>query len=357
MNRPSMSLAKVRAARAQEEEAALKKKVAADRRRETRERNEMLAIEHKMAEVRAERQQSAYPQLDDKSLINEVHKRMIAARKATSKEKALHLHTKKMERLAAIGHIEYKPAVSGNVFMSNDLARAAQDLTLKEKRLVMLAAAKLSTECWDPEQKTVKVDLTGYQVKLTAKEISESLRITYNAAYETLESVTTLFDRVVKFRNTEKGTGVQYARWVISRSAVADGEVSIDFHPDIIPHLANLKRRFTLYSILDCDFDKYCTWRLFDMLMSWRSDQFMAVSAEDIKAAMDIDPEDKTSIYNRDFGAFMRIYIEPAVKEINEKFKHHPLKMLVRCSKLISGRKITGLQFSFDIAEKMPRVM
>lgn len=209
---------------------------------------------------------------------------------------------------------------------SNSLTRAAYNLSLDEKRLLMLAVTKLHHS--PGELQLVAISSTEY-----AKQYALNQTIASQALKEAADNLWTRM--IVSSDNTKY-------RWIITR-AYHDGVIGLEFHPRVLTHLTQLKNQFT-YSFLNraADFKLMYTWRLFELIIRFKKAGYLRVDLDEFKATLDIP-----SAYDKDFGKIRQKVIHPAVSEIREKdglnIHWQPVK---------TGRKVTAIEFTFPVEQQ-----
>jgi plasmid replication initiation protein len=217
------------------------------------------------------------------------------------------------------------------VNMSNALTRAAQNLTLAEKRLVMLAVSKLdSTQPATPQSMIVTV---------TAEEFAREFDVSMDTAYDELQSAgKQLFPRYISF-HWDAGANLTHMHWV-GRATYKDkeGKIELAFWHELAPQLFDLNGLFTSYRLSRVSaLRSFYSWRLFDLLMQFRKTGWLKIPIADFCHAVEA-PER----YRKDSGQLRRAVIEPAVKEIREK---DGLDLTWEAIK--AGRKVVMLEFKF----------
>lgn len=212
------------------------------------------------------------------------------------------------------------------VTMSNALTRSAYTLSLSEKRLLMLAVTKLNGHSDDVQL-----------LEIMANEYADFYSLNQKGAYRTLKNATdNLWARTLV---TDDGT--KY-RWIIT-SKYESGLIELEFHPRIKPHLVQLKDKFTQYFLeRAADFKLMYTWRLFELVMQFKTTGYLNIGIDDFKKILDVP---KT--YSKDFGKIREKVIKPAINEIKEK---DGLEIKYTVNK--TGRKVTGLEFKFPVEQQ-----
>lgn len=209
------------------------------------------------------------------------------------------------------------------VKVSNALNSSSYTLSLPEKRLLMLAIANLDRET------------ESGMIQLLASDYADFYSLNRAGTYRTLKNATEkLWTRTLV---TEDGT--KY-RWIITSKYNEGGAIELEFHPKLKPHLLQLKNNFTQYFLhRAADFKLMYSWRLFELLIQFKSTGFLTIELDDFKKSLDIP-----KAYNRDFGKIREKVIEPAIKEIREKDG-----LAVKWEAIKTGRKVTSLKFTFPV--------
>ena len=212
---------------------------------------------------------------------------------------------------------------SNLVTMSNMLTRASYSLSLSEKRLLMLAIT-----CLDNASDESQI------IRIKPGEYAAFYALNNTGAYRTLKrAVENLWTRTLVTDDNTK------YRWIIT-SKYEDGFVELEFHPRLRPHLIQLKNQFTQYFLhRAADFKLLYTWRLFELIMQFKSTGYLKIELDEFKKIMDVP-----SAYDRDFGLVRSKVIAPAITEIKEK---DGLKITWKPIK--TGRKVTTLEFKFPV--------
>ena len=226
---------------------------------------------------------------------------------------------------------ESKPAVY--VTMANTLNRATHNLSVVERRILMLAISKLENRKY-----------TGNpSIRVTALELAEHAGITPEAAY--ISAITAdkqLYNRSIPLLHDlvtgepKKGR----TRWVTtSYYGAGEGYIELSINNELLPYLTELKREFTRYNHARTGgFKSIYSCRLFDLLMQQKSTGKLLIKIDDLADALEVPKSLRANFANMRNRA-----IEPAIREIKEKdglvIKWEPLKK--------KGRKILSLKFTF----------
>lgn len=221
-----------------------------------------------------------------------------------------------------------------HVNMSNALIRAAQGLTLAEKRLMSTAVAKLdSVRHWTPEK---------LHVRLTAADYAETFGVNETTAYEQLQgSADKLFHRYARwFEKGRRGPIEVKVHWVGSvKYHKGEGWVELSFHHEMAPHLFMLREKFTSYKLAQASaLRSLYSWRLLELLMQFKSKGELYITIEDFANAMDAPKSCREN-----FAQLRRRVIEPAVRELGERDN-----LAVSWEAIKAGRRVKALSFRFE---------
>lgn len=231
-----------------------------------------------------------------------------------------------------------------NVVVSNAITRAAQGLSLAEKRIIFSAIAKMNG--------------LSAPVTITAQEYANTFGLPVKQAYEQLKDASeNFFNRYLSLSLPyRKGVMKWKVRWLGSYGYL-DGEgcVSMSFTPEVIPYLCDLEEQlFTKYKLSQVGaLRSLFSWRLLELFEQMRksdkktgekaSDGWLSIKIEDFWYSMEV-PES----YKKSFGIIRQKVIEPAVKELTEKdswiIDWHPVK---------KGRRVVKLEFYFKKDEQL----
>jgi len=227
------------------------------------------------------------------------------------------------------------------VAMQNGLTRAAQGLTLAEKRIVMIGMSMLdSRRAANPAKPPV--------TRITAAEYAEHAQCEMSAAYEALQTAAkNLYNRSItvfqpshkrgRKRIGDKGTVIQM-RWV-GRATYHEGEAWIElaWWHEVLPYLTGLQKQFTKYQLGQAAaLRSVYSWRLLELLSRFQSTGKAEYTIEDFKKSMDAPPS------LSDFAQVKRRIIEPAVKELTEKDG-----WLIQWEPIKRGRRVASVRFTF----------
>lgn len=230
-----------------------------------------------------------------------------------------------------------QPLAELQVNMSNALTRSAHSLSLAEKRIVAACIAKT-----DQIPNMTQVRQRGaWLVRLSAADYAEAFDVDLNTAYEQLHGASeNLFNRYIRTtRKTRKGIEEYKFRWVGGvKYHKGEGWVELDWWHEVVPHLFGLRGEFTKYKLKQASaLRSKHSWRLFELLQSWRDKGRYQPTIEEFCLAMDVPAS-----YLKNFKEVRRRVIEPSVAELIQKNN-----MLITWSTQNAGRKVIGLDFKF----------
>jgi len=239
-------------------------------------------------------------------------------------------HTHKLDSEQALADLQ--------VNMSNALTRAAHGLSLAEKRIIAACIAKT-----DQVPNMIQVRQRGaWLVRLSAGDYAETFDVDLTTAYEQLHAASeNLFKRYVRTtRKTRKGVEEYKFVWVGGvRYHKGEGWVELDWFHEVVPHLFGLRQEFTSYKLKQASaLRSGYSWRLFELLQSWKDTGLYQPTIEEFMLAMDAPTSCQT-----DFGRLRKRVIEPAVAELIQKNN-----MLIRWDTQRAGRKVISLEFKFE---------
>jgi len=225
------------------------------------------------------------------------------------------------------------------VAMSNALARAGQGLSLSEKRLIAMAASKLDSRRVHPDP--FKMPVTH----ITAMDYAEAFDVNLDTAYDQLQMAgKQLYERSITWTDppkTKRSTeGTRHVmRWIGQASYhKKEGWIELHWWLPVLPHLLGLKEKFTTYQLKQASaLRSLYSWRLLEMLQSWKDKGRFEVSIDEFCTAMDATPKQRTN-----FNNIKRRMIEPAIKELIEKDG-----WLIQWEPVKTGRKVGSLRFTF----------
>lgn len=226
--------------------------------------------------------------------------------------------------------------MSNSVVKDNALINASYDLSLVEQRLLLLAIIEFKRQSIP--------NLKPNEVWIRADSYIEHFNVHKNTAYQALkDAIRDLKKREFNFIEEVNGKKILRTRnWVTEIGyARNDAFVTLEFDPNVIPLIGELKERFTKYDIAQvADLSSAYAIRLYEILIAWRSlGKVPLISTEDLRSKLGLlDGE-----YAR-MERFKTKVLENSIEQIN---KHTDIKVSYKQHK--AGRNITGFSFSFKV--------
>ncbi|MBD9634557.1 MULTISPECIES: replication initiation protein [Pseudomonas] len=221
------------------------------------------------------------------------------------------------------------------VSKSNDLIQASYKLTLQEQRLVLAAICKQ-----DPRKPMEKV------ISVYASDFAKIYGIPLRHCYEYMkEAADSLYERDIK---TYDNKGMDRKRWVDrAKYVTGEGRVDLYFTVHVMPYLSHLTKRVTTYDLRRvAQLESTNSYRLFEMLMQFRSTGWAHIEVDRLREALGLD-----GAYER-FNNLRQRVIDPAVKELEAKSG-----LIVTYELQKAGRKVKAIKFAFKDAVQMPLVL
>jgi len=225
------------------------------------------------------------------------------------------------------------------VTMANELIRAAHNLSLMEKRVLMLAVSKLDSSHFNsPFNPTIDLSVTDF---------TNEFGINQDSAYRELKkAVRGVRKRYVRFfyKNKRGAMCETDVSWTTKATYTdREGLIQLSLNRDLSPLLIHLKGHFTQYKLSRAGaLRSVYSWRLFELLMQFKRTGILKIDLDEFYNSMEAAPT-----YRKDFGLLRTRIIEPAVKEIREK---DGLK--VKWEAIKTGRKVTALKFTFPVEQQ-----
>lgn len=211
--------------------------------------------------------------------------------------------------------------------MSNEIARASQNLTLRAKRLALIAIAHIKRNQRQAERTTITAKEYGDTYGI---DRAESFRQLSGAADDFLRRYVTIRDEDGHVR---KRPWVQECVYIEGQS-----KVEIEWSKYVAPHLIELEKRFTRFQLEQVrNLRSIYSVRLLELIAGFRDTGWMQISIEDFGRAMDATEKQMAN-----FNNLKRRMIEPAITELAEKDG-----LIVAWEPIKRGRKVASLKFTF----------
>ena len=117
-----------------------------------------------------------------------------------------------------------------------------------------------------------------------------------------------------------------------------EGSISIEFTDSIMPYLAQVKAKFTLYNLKEIsNFKSLYTIRLYELLQDFKETGWMLKSVVQLRHSLGVGKKFKL------YGHLKKKTFGYAVEEINKIYK-----IDLKFKEIKEGRKVTALKFTFN---------
>ncbi len=221
------------------------------------------------------------------------------------------------------------------VTMKNTLTRAAQNLSLAEKRIITLGISKIDAR----QSKTVYKDEKKRTITITASEYQTIANLKHELnAYRELQAGTEKIGKKQLTIKTETTRGKKITRinWVEQATyEQGKGKIKICFTNKIMPYLCAIENRYTTYKINDTkNIKSVYTWRLMEFFISWSKEKEgqRTISITELKTMLEIPKSYETG------GTIARI-IKPSIEELEKQ------KWKIKFETEKTSRKISHITF------------
>ena len=218
------------------------------------------------------------------------------------------------------------------VVMQKKILQAFHQMTLDEKRLIVLASAV--ARCLDATEKDA--------IQITAEEFAQAIGIQTNSAYKQLEQASqTMMKRQFSYKN-KRGKRVN-VQWII-RSIYEDGAISLCFTDEVLFMLKvfNAENPFTKYKKQDVlQLKRDYSIDLYHIFKKRQGESFreerntFVITLDELKVELGL-----SKAYDRISNLKSRV-IKPSIAEINKK-----TDVIVSYSDTKKGRTIIGFKFT-----------
>lgn len=173
---------------------------------------------------------------------------------------------------------------------------------------------------------------------LTAKEFSQQFGVELDGAYTTLKRVAKkLTETSITLEKPEL-----FETWHIALCAEAkynhkQGSLTIEFTPNIMPYLAQVKQKFVLYNLKEiANFGSLYSTRLYELIQEFKDTGYIIKSVTQLR---------ETFAVGKKYAAYKDFKLKTfahAVEEINSQYE-----MNLRFEELKEGRKVVAIRFEF----------
>ena len=221
------------------------------------------------------------------------------------------------------------------VTKSNDVTEANfSDFSLSSYRVFLNLLAKL--QHYDMDNNLIPLSLSNRTCSLSASDYAEEFNVPQNLAYGILKSAV---DHLLK-TSYSIPIGRDILKINICSQALYkkdSGRIDVEFTPNIMPHIAGLSQKFTMYHLNDvAGFNSIYTTRLFELLMQWKTIGEVTISISSLRFSLGC-----VSILTS-YNNFKQKAFGHAVDEINEQ-----LTLDLTYEEIKNGRSVDAIIFRF----------
>ena len=173
---------------------------------------------------------------------------------------------------------------------------------------------------------------------LTAKEFSEKFNVNIHNSYKVLKRAV---DKLMKTDiRIEESNNNGFTRINICSKAEYNnnsGYINIKFTDDIMPYLAQVKKKFVLYNLKEiANFGSLYTTRLYELIQDFKETGYMIKSVDQLREAFAVSNNLKL------YADFKRFTFGHACKEINANYD-----IGLNFNEIKKGRKVIAVEFFF----------
>lgn len=222
------------------------------------------------------------------------------------------------------------------VTKSNDLTQANfSDFSLSSYRVFLNLLAKL--QHYDMDNNLIPLSLSNRTCSLSASDYASEFNINADHAYGILKQA---IDHLLKTSYSIPFDNGDILKINICSQAYyrkAKGYIDVRFTEEIMPHIAGLSQKFTMYHLNDvAGFNSIYTTRLFELLMQWKTLGEVEISISSLRFSLGC-----TKIFKL-YADFRRKAFGHAVDEINEQ-----LTLDLTYEEVKNGRSVDAIIFRF----------
>ncbi len=182
----------------------------------------------------------------------------------------------------------------------------------------------------------IPLPIIDRECTLSAREYAEEFNLSGNTAYEILKEAS---DKLLKTVFTTK-TAIGILKIHICSQIhyiEKEGRIDIRFTEEIMPHLAELSKNFTMYNLKDIsNFNSIYTTRIYELIMQFKTTGMFEIPIDKLRHTLGC-----SDIFIK-YNDFKRFVINHAVNEINSFYK-----LELTFEELKQGRKIEKIIFRF----------
>jgi len=173
---------------------------------------------------------------------------------------------------------------------------------------------------------------------LTAKEFSEVFNANVDNSYKVLrKAVDKLMKTDIKIEKPEDKGVIRINVCSKAEYNKNEGRISIKFTDDIMPYLAQVRKKFVLYNLKEiANFSSLYTTRLYELIQEFQETGWVLKSVDQLRQIFSVG--DKLSLY----ADLKKKTFNHACQEINNNYD-----MNLRFEEIKEGRKVVAVKFFF----------
>jgi len=173
---------------------------------------------------------------------------------------------------------------------------------------------------------------------LTAKEFSKLFNVDIHNSYRFLQkAVDKLMKTDIKVERIELKEVWRINVCSMAKYNKGGGYITIKFTDDVMPYLAQVKKKFVLYNLKEiANFGSLYTTRLYELLQEFKETGWMLKSVDQLREAFAVGNSFKL------YGDFKAKILNHACQEINDNYD-----MDLRFEEEKEGRKVVAVKFFF----------
>jgi plasmid replication initiation protein len=227
------------------------------------------------------------------------------------------------------------PKKLSKVQKSNEINQANfSDFSLSCYRVLLNLISQIQRH--DAEGNQLSLPVVSRMCSLSASAYAEEFPSVANRAYEILKEATDKLMKTSFSIKTDKGV-LKINVCAQAHYIENEGRIDIEFTPNIMPHLAELGEKFTMYNLNEiAGFGSIYTTRLYELLMQFKTTGELRISVTDLRFKLGC--VDILTRYNN----FKQKAINHAVDEINSQWT-----LDVKYEEIKTGKTVTDLIFTF----------
>jgi len=223
------------------------------------------------------------------------------------------------------------------VTKSNNVNQANfSDFSLSSYRVFLNLVALLKR--YDTDKNLIPLELSNRTVSLSAIDYAKEFNTDESHAYRILKQA---IDHLLKTSYSipyENGDILKINICSQAYYRKSQGKIDIEFTPNILPHIAGLKNKFTMYNLNDiAGFDSIYTTRLYELVMQFKLTGELKITVADLRFSLGCVAKFKL------YGHFKAKVIQHAVDEINAQWT-----LNLEYEEIKTGRSVTDLIFTFN---------